>query len=143
MSELLHDAFLAKAARSKEKQWLGLTGHEMLLFLEAVSKQWNAWQENGAATVIPPAGAKVIRRTLRKQGLQDRVMQSRFLLIDKKNKVKSTAENLLETKLVSWFLDTQIQICWTFGETDQPLVVQPLVSCWPSVPIRDEQSGHC
>ena len=78
VSELLHDAFLAKAARSKERQWLGFNGREKLLFLEAVSKQWNAWQENAAATVIPPAETKVIWRPLRKQGLQDRVMQSLF-----------------------------------------------------------------
>ena len=53
VSELLHDAFLAKATRFKEKQWHGLNGREKLLFLEA--KQWNARQENGAATEIPPA----------------------------------------------------------------------------------------
>ena len=75
MSELLHDAFLVQAARSQKTQWHGLNGYEKLLFLEAVSKQWNAWQENAAATVIPPAEAKVVWRTLRKQGLQDRVMQ--------------------------------------------------------------------
>ena len=97
MSDLLHDAFLAEAARSKEKQWLGLNGHEKLLFLEAVSKQWNAWQENAAATVLPPAEAKVIWRTLRKQALQDRAMQSRFVLVDK-NESKSTAENPLDTE---------------------------------------------
>ena len=45
VSEWLHDTFLAKAARSEEKQWHGLNGREVLLFLEAVSKQWNAWQE--------------------------------------------------------------------------------------------------
>ena len=74
-----------------------MNGREKLLFLEAVSKQWNAWQENAAATVIPPAEAKVIWRTLRKQGLQDRLMQSRFVLADK-NEGKSTAENPLDTK---------------------------------------------
>ena len=52
VSELLHDAFLAKSARSKETQWHGIIGREKLLFLEAVSKQRNAWQENAAATVI-------------------------------------------------------------------------------------------
>ena len=67
-----------------------------LLFLEAVSKQCNAWQENAAATVIPPAEARVIWRTLRKQDLQDRVMQSRLVLVDK-NEGKSTAENPLAT----------------------------------------------
>ena len=67
------------------------------MFLEAVSKQWNAWQENAAATVIPPAEAKVTWRTLRKQGLQDRVMQSKFVLVEK-NEGKSTAENPLDTK---------------------------------------------
>ena len=46
VSESLHDAFLAKAARSQEKQWHGVNGRERLLFLEAVSKQWNAWLEN-------------------------------------------------------------------------------------------------
>ena len=81
--ELLHDAFLAKAARSEEKQWHGLNGREKLLFLAAVSKQWNAWQENAAETVIPPAEAKVIWRTVRKPGLQDRVTQSRFVPVDK------------------------------------------------------------
>ena len=60
----------------------------MLLFLEAVSEQWNAWRENAAVTVW---------RTLKKQGLQDRVMQSRFVLVDK-NEGKSTAENPLDTK---------------------------------------------
>ena len=93
VSELLHDAFLVNSARSKEKQWHGLNGREKLMFLEAVSKQWNAWQENAAATVIPPAEAKVVWRTLRKQGLQDRVMQS----LDK-NEGKSTAANPLDMK---------------------------------------------
>ena len=60
VSELLHDVFLVNAARFKEMQWHGLNGREKLLFLEAVSKQWNACQENAAATVIPPAEAKVI-----------------------------------------------------------------------------------
>ena len=96
VSELLHDAFLAKSVRSKEKQWHGLNGREKLLFLEADSKQWNAWQENAAATVLPPAEAKVIWPTLRKQGLQDRVMQSRCVLVDK-NEGKSTAENPSDT----------------------------------------------
>ena len=47
--------------------------------------------------MIPPAEARVIWRTLRKQGLQDRVMQSRFVLVDK-NEGKSTAENPAETQ---------------------------------------------
>ena len=50
VSELLHGACLVKSARSKEKQWHGLNGSEKLSFLEAVSKQCNAWQENAAAT---------------------------------------------------------------------------------------------
>ena len=87
-------------------------GGEKLLFLEAVSKQWNAWQEHAAATVIPPAEANVIWRTLRKQGLQDRVMQSRFVLVDK-TKVKAQLRILWIRRhlLVLWFLDTQIQMC--------------------------------
>ena len=97
VSELLHDAFLAKAARAKEKQRHGLNGRWKLPFLEAVARQWNAWQENAAATVIPPAEAKVIWRTLRKQGLQDRVTQSRFILVDK-HEGKNTTENPLDTK---------------------------------------------
>ena len=112
MSEFLYDAFLVKAARTKEKQWHCLHGHEEVLFLEAVSKQWNAWQENAAAMVIPPAEAKVIWRTQRKQGLQDRVMQSRFVLVDE-NEGKSTADNLLDTKpsarvVVSGYADPNV-----------------------------------
>ena len=53
---------------------------------------------NTTATVIPPAEAKVFWRTLRKQGLQDRVMQSRFLVF--KNEGQSTAEKPLDTNLV-------------------------------------------
>ena len=75
----------------------GLNGREKLLIFEAVSTQWNAWQENAAATVIPPAVARVIWRTLRKQGLQHRVMQSRFVLANR-NEGKSTAKNPLDTK---------------------------------------------
>ena len=86
---------LAKAARSREKQWHGLNGREKLLFIEDVSKQWSAWQENAAATGIPLAEAKVIWRTLKKHGLQDQVMQSRFVLVDK-YEGKSTAENPLD-----------------------------------------------
>ena len=74
-----------------------MNGREKLLLLEAVSKQWNARQENAAATVMSPAEAEVIWRTLRKQGLLDRVMQSRFVFVDK-NEGKSTAENPLDTK---------------------------------------------
>ena len=44
--------------------------------------------------MIPSAEARVIWRTLRKQDLQDRVMQSRFVLVDT-NEGKSTAENPL------------------------------------------------
>ena len=99
--------FSQKTARSKEKQWHGLNECEKLLFLEAVSKLWNAWQENAAATVIPPAEAKVIWRTLRKQSLQDRVMQSRFVLVNK-NEGKSTAENPLDTKA-----SARIVVPWT------------------------------
>ena len=93
-SELLHDAFLAKAAPSKEKQWHGLNGNEKLLFLEAVSKQWNAWQDNAPATVIPPAEVKVIWRALKKQGMQDRVMQSRLVLVDRNTKEKHSRESI-------------------------------------------------
>ena len=42
LSEFPHDASLVKSARSKEKQGHGLNGRDKLLFLEAVSKQWNA-----------------------------------------------------------------------------------------------------
>ena len=62
-----------------------------------VSEQWNAWQENAGATVVPPAEAKVIWHTLRKRRVQDRVMQSRFVFVDK-SKGKNTAEKLLDTK---------------------------------------------
>ena len=87
-----------KAARSKEKRWHSLNGREKRLFLEAVSKQWNARQENAAATVIPPAEAKVIWRTLRKQGLQDRVLQLH------KNEGESTADNPSDTKASARFV---------------------------------------
>ena len=97
VSELLQDAFLATSARFKEKQWFGLNRHEQLLFLEAVSKQLNAWQENAAATLIPQAEAKVTGRTLSKQGFQDRVVQSRFVVVNK-NEGKSMAEFPLDTK---------------------------------------------
>ena len=96
MSELLH-CVSREAAGSKERRWHGLNGREKLLFLEAVSKQGNAWQENAAAAVIPPAEAKVIWHTLRKQGLQDRVLQLRFVLVDK-NEGRSTADNPPDTK---------------------------------------------
>ena len=69
VSELLHDAFPANAARSIEKQWHGLNGREKLLFLQAVTKQWNTWSGNAAATVLPPAEAKVMCRALKKQCL--------------------------------------------------------------------------
>ena len=135
VSELSHDAFLAEAARSKEKQWLGLHGREKQLFLEAASKQWNAWHENAATMAVPPAEAKVIWRTLRKQGLQDRVLQSRFVLVDK-NEGKSHLRIFWIRRhlLVSWFLDSQIQMCSTFGETHQLLVVKPPASSRPPVP---------
>ena len=38
VSELLHDVFLVKAARSKEKQWHGLNGRGKLLFFETLYK---------------------------------------------------------------------------------------------------------
>ena len=44
---------ISRKSCSKENQWHGLNGREKMLFLEAVTKQWNAWQENAAATVIP------------------------------------------------------------------------------------------
>ena len=47
--------------------------------------------------MILPAEAKVIWRTLKKQGLQDRVMQSRCVFVDK-NEGNSTAEDPLDTK---------------------------------------------
>ena len=93
MPELLHDVLLVKAGRSKGKQWYGLNGRKKLLFVEAVSKQWSAWHENAGATVTPPAEAKVMCRTL-KEVFQDRVMQSRFVLVDKKRGQEHSRESI-------------------------------------------------
>ena len=58
----------------------------------------------------------------------------------RQNKGKSTAENPLDTKAsaVLWFLDMPIQMCWTFAK--KPLAAKPLMSCWLSVPVRDEKN---
>ena len=45
--------------------------------------------------------------------------------------------------LVLWFLDTLIEMCCTFAETHQQHVVKPSMSCWLSVPTRDEKSEFC
>ena len=94
---------------------------QKLPFLEAVSKQWNAWQENAAAAVIPPAEAKVIWRKLRKQGLQDRVIQSRFVHGDK-SEGNSTAENPWDTKasadvVVPGYADPDVLDMWRDSPT--------------------------
>ena len=135
-------AFLVKAARSKEKRWHGLNGREKRLFLEAVSKQWNARQENAAAAVIPPAEAKVIWHTLRKQGLQDRVLQLRFVLVDK-NEGKSTADNPPDTKastriVLLGYADPDVLDI----RRDSPTACrEAIMSCWLLVPARDEKMG--
>ena len=92
-SELFRDAFLVKAVRFKKKQRHGLIGREKLLFLEAVSGR----QEHASATVTSPAEARVFFRTQKKPGLQDRVMQSRFLLVDE-DEGKITSDNPLQEK---------------------------------------------
>ena len=132
VSELLHDAFLVKSARSKEKRWHALKGHEKLLFLDAVSKQWNSWQENAAATVIPPAEAKVIWRTPE----ETRFARSRDAVAvcarrqGCKEKALSRIRWIRKLPLVSWFLDTLIQMCWTFAEIHRQRVVKPSMSSW-------------
>ena len=68
------------------------------------------------------AEAKVIWRTLRKQGLQDRVMQSRFVLVDK-NESKSAAENPSDMKASARIvvpLEMPIQMCWYISRRDSP-----------------------
>ena len=50
--------------------------------------------------MIPPTEAKVIWRTLRKQGLQDRVMQSRFVLVDKRGQ-KHSRESIGHESILS------------------------------------------
>ena len=127
VSELLHEAFLAKTARSKEKQWHGLNGRERLLFFEAVSKQWNAWQENAASTVIPPAEAKVIWRTLRKQGLQESVIQTRFVLVDTK----------ASSRIVVLYADQYVLDI----RRESPTACEAISVL--SVLVRNEKSGHC
>ena len=97
VSELVAEAFLAKAARSKEWRWKAMSGREQILFREAVTKQWAAWLENDAASVIAVNEANVIKKTLRKNGKLDRVLQSRFVFVDK-NEGKSTKENTLPIK---------------------------------------------
>ena len=71
-----------KADRFKEVQWRGLNGSEELLVFEAISKQRSARKENAVATAIPLAEFRVNCRNLKKQGLQDRIMQSWFVLVD-------------------------------------------------------------
>ena len=130
MSELLHHA---KAARTKEKQWHALNGREKLLFLEAVSKQWSAWQENAAATVIPPAEAKVIARS------RDAVT----VCARGQKQGKSTAENHSDTQasarnVVPGYADPNVL---DIRRDHQTLVAKPSMSCWPSVPVKDEKMG--
>ena len=98
VSELLHDAFIAKAARSQEKQWHGLNGREKLLFLKAVSKQRNAWQENAAATVIPPTEAKVIWRALKETGFARPCHPITIYTGRQKTKAKAQPRKPLDTK---------------------------------------------
>ena len=63
----------------------------------------------------------------------------------RKQKRKAKAQPIiLQTRghlLVLCSLDTLIQMCWTFAETHQPLVAKPVMSCWLSVPVRDEKMG--
>ena len=47
-----------------------------------MATQLHIWQENSAATVIPPSEAAFILRTLKKRRLQRRVLQARFLFVD-------------------------------------------------------------
>ena len=97
LAGLISQAFVAKAAKTKELRWKSMAGRDQLLFREAVGKQWAAWLENGAAEVIAPSEAQEIRNTLRKKGLMGRVLQSRFVFVDK-NAGKSTTETPLPTK---------------------------------------------
>ena len=82
--------------------------------------------------MLPPAEAKVIWRTLRKQGLQDRVMQSRYVVVDK-NEGKSTADNPLDTRASARIVVP--------GYAD-PDVLNIRRECWRSVPAKDEKHGH-
>ena len=91
--------------------------------------------------MTPPAEAKVIWRTLRKQGLQDRVMQSRFVLVDK-SEGRSTAEIPLDTKasariVVPGYADPDVL---DSRRDSPPLVAKPSMSCWLSVPVRNKKS---
>ena len=58
ITQVVHEIFLVKAARTKQSvEWHGRRPN---MFMEAVSIQWNAWQENAAASVIAPNAARVI-----------------------------------------------------------------------------------
>ena len=97
LTELIAESFLAKAARSKEVKWKRMSGREQIAFRQAVAKQWAAWLENDAVDVIAPNEADSIRSVLRKKGQSNRVMQSRFVFVDK-HAGKSTTDKPLPIK---------------------------------------------
>ena len=92
LSELLHVAFLAKAARSKEKLSLGLNGREKLSFLEAVFQAVECMAGKRSSAGNTSGGS---------QSHLPNSEETRFAkscdAVDK-NEGKSTAENPLDTK---------------------------------------------
>ena len=75
------------------------------------------WHEKAPGTLIPPSDPKVTWQTLRKQGVQDEILQSLFVFVGRTRARGYLKTVAYKTSARIFVVDWQIQTFWTTAET--------------------------
>ena len=80
---------LTTAAHGRELKWSEMDEDTRQAFRVAAADQWNKWLENEAVTVLNPEESRAVEQELEMKGELERIMNPRFILVDKNSKLRS------------------------------------------------------
>ena len=80
---------LTTAAHGRELRWSEMDEDTRQAFRVAAADQWNKWLENEAVTVLNPEESRAVEQELEMKGELERIMNPRFILVDKNSKLRS------------------------------------------------------
>ena len=80
---------LTTAAQGRELRWSEMNEETRQEFRLAADDQWKKWLENEAVMVLGPDESRAVEQELERKGELERIMNPRFILVDKNAKLRS------------------------------------------------------
>ena len=73
----------------REIPWSSMSGGRRATFQKAADKHWKTWLENDAVRVLSPEETAQVRKKLKADGEEDRIVRGRFVLTDKNDGLRT------------------------------------------------------